>query len=225
MPGKRTILRTEYPSAPAPGLSWAGLLLLAYSVGVLFLLVKMFREAIVTIRLILGRKTLKHGKCRLIVVPDDTTACSLGRYVVISRRDFEYNSHEILTHEDAHRRFGHLFDSLFLNLCQVVLWFDPFIWLIRRDMPGRFTSFRPTRYVLGRGVERRSLQMLVIRKVRRRETVRSGNGISRRLFGEKTYPDDGARAEPVRVESVGLRTAAVRHGTGFRTSGRNGRAP
>lgn len=112
---------------PAPGLSWAGLLLLAYSVGVLFLLVKMFREAIVTIRLILGRKTLKHGKCRLIVVPDDTTACSLGRYVVISRRDFEYNSHEILTHEDAHRRFGHLFDSLFLNLCQVVLWFDPFI--------------------------------------------------------------------------------------------------
>lgn len=50
---------------PAPGLSWAGLLLLAYSVGVLFLLVKMFREAIVTIRLILGRKTLKHGKCRL----------------------------------------------------------------------------------------------------------------------------------------------------------------
>ena len=148
---------------PAPGLSWAGLLLLAYSVGVLFLLVKMFREAIVTIRLILGRKTLKHGKCRLIVVPDDTTACSLGRYVVISQRDFEYNSQEILTHEDAHRRFGHLFDSLFLNLCQVVLWFDPFIWLIRRDMR-EIHEFQADRYVLGQGVERRSYQMLVIRK-------------------------------------------------------------
>ena len=148
---------------PAPGLSWAGLLLLAYSVGVLFLLVKMFREAIVTIRLILGRKTLKHGKCRLIVVPDDTTACSLGRYVVISQRDFEYNSHEILTHEDAHRRFGHLFDSLFLNLCQVVLWFDPFIWLIRRDMR-EIHEFQADRYVLGQGIERRSYQMLVIRK-------------------------------------------------------------
>lgn len=82
------------------------------------------------------------------MVPDDTTACSLGRYVVISQRDFEYNSQEILTHEDAHRRFGHLFDSLFLNLCQVVLWFDPFIWLIRRDMR-EIHEFQADRYVLG----------------------------------------------------------------------------
>jgi beta-lactamase regulating signal transducer with metallopeptidase domain len=56
-------------------------------------------------------------------------------YVVIPKKTFESGDYlEILAHEKAHIRQGHTFDLLFSELLIVFLWFNPFIWLIKRSM-------------------------------------------------------------------------------------------
>ena len=56
-------------------------------------------------------------------------------YVVIPRTTFENGDcAEILAHEKAHVRQGHTFDLLLSELMIVFLWFNPFIWLIKRSM-------------------------------------------------------------------------------------------
>jgi hypothetical protein len=56
-------------------------------------------------------------------------------YVVIPKKTFESGEYlEILEHEKAHIRQGHTFDLLFSELLIVFLWFNPFMWLIKRSI-------------------------------------------------------------------------------------------
>jgi hypothetical protein len=56
-------------------------------------------------------------------------------YVVIPKKTFESGDYlEILAHEKAHIRQGHTFDLLLSELLIVFLWFNPFMWLIKRSM-------------------------------------------------------------------------------------------
>lgn len=56
-------------------------------------------------------------------------------YVVIPKKTFESGDYlEILEHETAHIRQGHTFDLLFSELLIAFLWFNPFMWLIKRSI-------------------------------------------------------------------------------------------
>lgn len=56
-------------------------------------------------------------------------------YVVIQKKTFESGDYlEILEHETAHIKQGHTFDLLFSELLIAFLWFNPFMWLIKRSI-------------------------------------------------------------------------------------------
>jgi hypothetical protein len=56
-------------------------------------------------------------------------------YVVIPKNTFENGDFsEILEHEKAHIRQGHTFDLLLSELLIAFLWFNPFMWLIKRSI-------------------------------------------------------------------------------------------
>jgi beta-lactamase regulating signal transducer with metallopeptidase domain len=56
-------------------------------------------------------------------------------YVVIPRKTYESSDYlEILEHETAHIKQGHTFDLLFSELFIAFLWFNPFMWLIKRSI-------------------------------------------------------------------------------------------
>jgi len=56
-------------------------------------------------------------------------------YVVIPKKTYESGDYlEILDHETAHIRQGHTFDLLFSELLIAFLWFNPFMWLIKRSI-------------------------------------------------------------------------------------------
>ena len=56
-------------------------------------------------------------------------------YIVIPKKIYNSGDYlEILAHEKAHIKQGHTFDLIFLELLIVFLWFNPFMWLIKRAM-------------------------------------------------------------------------------------------
>jgi hypothetical protein len=56
-------------------------------------------------------------------------------YVVIPKKTFESGDYlQILEHETAHIKQGHTFDLLFSELLIACLWFNPFMWLIKRSI-------------------------------------------------------------------------------------------
>jgi len=56
-------------------------------------------------------------------------------YIVIPQKIYDSGDFpEILRHEKAHIRQGHTFDLLLTELLIAFLWFNPFIWLIKRSM-------------------------------------------------------------------------------------------
>jgi hypothetical protein len=56
-------------------------------------------------------------------------------FVVIPKNKFESADFaEILKHENAHVRQGHTFDLIFSEILIAFLWFNPFIWLIKRSI-------------------------------------------------------------------------------------------
>jgi hypothetical protein len=84
--------------------------------------------------LIIRKGTIQDPKFPKVVLSEmEHPPFSFFPYVVIPKKIFESGDYlEILEHEKAHIRQGHTFDLLFSELLIVFLWFNPFMWLIKR---------------------------------------------------------------------------------------------
>jgi len=72
---------------------------------------------------------------KVILSDLDHPPFSFFPYVVIPKKTYEIGDYsELLAHENAHIRQGHTFDLLFSELLIAFLWFNPFIWLIKRSI-------------------------------------------------------------------------------------------
>lgn len=72
---------------------------------------------------------------RIVVTELELPPFSFFPYVVIPKKMYESGDcSEILVHENAHITQGHTFDLLLSELLIAFLWFNPFIWLIKRAM-------------------------------------------------------------------------------------------
>lgn len=83
--------------------------------------------------------------------------------IMMSQEDEEEGKREILLHESAHISRGHSYDVLFLNIVQAIFWFNPFIYLLMRDM-SNVHEFEADDDVLHAGVSMRDYQNLLIKK-------------------------------------------------------------
>ena len=84
--------------------------------------------------IIIRKGTIQDTKFPMVVLSEmEHPPFSFFPYVVIPKKTFESGEYlEILEHEKAHIRQGHTFDLLFSELLIVFLWFNPFMWLIKR---------------------------------------------------------------------------------------------
>jgi hypothetical protein len=86
--------------------------------------------------MIIRKGTIQNTKFPKVVLSEmEHPPFSFFPYVVIPKKTFERGDYlEILEHETAHIKQGHTFDLLISELLIAFLWFNPFMWLIKRSI-------------------------------------------------------------------------------------------
>lgn len=107
-------------------------------------------------------ETLDNGIV-LVRLPQPITPFSWWRYVVISEADYTACGREIITHERAHLRLHHSWDLLATDLAGCLQWFNPAMWLLRRELRA-IHEYEADEAVLDSGVDARQYQLILIKK-------------------------------------------------------------
>ena len=100
----------------------------------------------------------------VVLVRSDRVAApfSWGRYIVLPERG-RGGTEAILIHERAHLRLRHSLDLLAADLAGCLQWFNPAMWLLRREIRA-IHEYEADEAVLASGVDARSYQLLLVRK-------------------------------------------------------------
>ena len=85
-------------------------------------------------------------------------------HIVISEKDYEENGNNILLHEQAHIACKHSWDVLWLSLVEVLQWFNPFVWMLSKEMQD-IHEYEADMSVVHQGINARDYQLLIIQKV------------------------------------------------------------
>ena len=84
-------------------------------------------------------------------------------HIVISEKDYEENAENILLHEQAHIACKHSWDVVWLSLVEVLQWFNPFVWMLSKEMQD-LHEYEADLCVLRKGIHARDYQLLIIKK-------------------------------------------------------------
>ena len=104
-----------------------------------------------------------HDDVRLIVHHDEISPFSWMHYIVVSEADLRANGPAVIAHELGHIRHRHTLDLLFTEVCLVLQWFNPAIWLMRRELQA-IHEYQADEEVLNEGIDARQYQLLLIEK-------------------------------------------------------------
>ena len=152
-------------AAPAPEpFPWRMLVGGIFVAGVAVTCLRTFCSLGAVVRLIRrGRRERQPDGVILVHADRDVAPFSWGRCIVMTDRDLAENGEAILTHERAHLRLHHSVDLLVTDLAGCLQWFNPAMWLLRRELRA-IHEYEADEAVLRSGVDARSYQMLLIKK-------------------------------------------------------------
>jgi len=136
------------------------IIFLAGAIINLFLLLKSTRAMFSIIRK--GRK-LSYFNQILVIVSQNIAPFSWGKYIVLSEEDYTENPFEIICHEQAHIRYFHFLDILFLEFLLLFQWFNPVIWLLVSELKD-IHEYQADRSVLQSGIDAKKYQLLLVKK-------------------------------------------------------------
>ncbi len=106
-----------------------------YSVVSVFFLIRMIISFFRMLQIIKGGKQETTGMPYIILTEKDQPAFSFYPFIVIPGKIYKSGEYDdVLTHESAHITQFHSFDILLCELALVLQWFNPIIWLMRREI-------------------------------------------------------------------------------------------
>ena len=139
-------------------------LVVIFLLGAAFMVVRLAMSWLSVWRVVRSGEHEELGEgVRLTVVEKLSSPFSWFRHVVVSRADMGENRDLILEHELAHVRFGHSWDVLFVDLALIVWWFNPAMWLLRRELQS-LHEYQADDAVLNRGIDAKTYQLLLIKR-------------------------------------------------------------
>jgi len=107
-------------------------------------------------------KQLENG-IKLFIHKKDIAPFSWMKFIVISETDMNENGREIIIHEVAHIRHRHSLDLLVVDVCIILQWFNPAVWLIKQELQN-IHEYQADEAVIKEGVNAKQYQLLLIKK-------------------------------------------------------------
>ena len=155
----------EAPAEPQPEpFPWDKAAALVFLTGAGATLLWTFGSVFGVIRMICrGRRERLVDGTVLVRIGRSVTPFSWYRYIVLSEKDLAENGDAIVLHEKAHLRLRHSVDLLLTDLAGCLQWFNPAMWLLRRELRA-IHEYEADEAVLDSGVDAKHYQLLLIRK-------------------------------------------------------------
>lgn len=127
------ITNTTTDSQKSNGIGIFSVLLLVYSIGAVFILLRIFIQCRKPLLIISKSKPKKINDCLIHENKVYNSPFSFFNRILINPEYFQQNEiSDILTHEKVHIHERHWIDLFIIELLTVFFWFNPFIWLFER---------------------------------------------------------------------------------------------
>lgn len=108
---------------------------IGYLTGVLFFTIRYLIGVLSLLKIIrTAQKQSFFGKTPIYVTTEKVSPFSWFGYIVISQEDIKQENEDIIYHETVHVNNFHSVDALFAQLYCIVFWWNPFAWLLKRDL-------------------------------------------------------------------------------------------
>ncbi|GAA3635691.1 M56 family metallopeptidase [Flavivirga jejuensis] len=107
-----------------------------YSLGVILFSFRFFKNLYLLIKKIKHNPKYKHKNFVNVLLQDLVIPHTFFNYIFINKTNFEQNAipAEILLHEQTHAKQKHTLDVLFIEIIQIAFWFNPLLYLIKKDI-------------------------------------------------------------------------------------------
>ncbi|WP_424365745.1 M56 family metallopeptidase [Maribacter sp.] len=107
---------------------------------------------------------LRINRITNVLLNQSITPHTFFSYIFLNRQRFEAKQipQEVLLHEETHARQKHSLDVLFIEFLQVIMWFNPFIYVIKKSIKLNH-EFLADREVLTKGVPPALYQNILLR--------------------------------------------------------------
>ena len=134
-----------------------------YGLGVFIFLLKFCLNLNTIISRIRSNTKLKAGGFINVLVSNLKIPHTFFSYIFFNKHKFEHNNipKEVLIHEQTHAKQKHSIDVLLLELLQIIFWFNPLIYLLKRDVKLNH-EFLADRAVLQNGIEPSTYQTILL---------------------------------------------------------------
>lgn len=110
-----------------------------------------------------GMHTKDEQGNTVVIRGGDFAPFSFLHYIIISASDYEHLRQPIMAHEQAHIRLGHTYDLLLLEAVKALQWFNPFVYLLGRDLKA-VHEYEADDAVLSFGIDAKTYQLLLVAK-------------------------------------------------------------
>lgn len=143
----------------AQAYSCSSMLSLIYGIGLSFFVLQYLLALTQVVRLI----RQGHAEEDYLINDAVPSPFSWFRWIVISNQDLRENGQTLLTHERIHVSHYHSWDMLLCEICVRLQWFNPFAWMLRKNLRA-VHEFEADHGVLESGCNIRNYNMLLVEK-------------------------------------------------------------
>jgi len=158
-PAELPTITEEQPSTFLPTLLWT-----IYTVGVI-----VFSTRFILNLIKISSKIKRHQKVKTsifinVLIEKLAIPHTFFNYIFLNKSAFENNKipKEVLLHEQAHAKQKHSLDILFLEILQVIFWFNPLLYYIKKDIKLNH-EFLADQQVLKSGYHPKAYQNLLLK--------------------------------------------------------------
>lgn len=107
-----------------------------YIFGVIVLSINLLAQVVSILRKVAKNKDQIEDEGTIIVnINEETEPCSFFKYIFINPSSYNFETYEqIIAHEKIHVAKRHTLDLLISEIAVIILWFNPFVWLFRKEV-------------------------------------------------------------------------------------------
>ena len=122
-------------TAVEKSLDWIQVASLIYGLGALFITIKLSIEFSSLMSLLRKSRFHKKGDYTFIETQHKVLPFSFFKNIVYNKNQFsESELNHIINHEKVHAKQYHSLDVMLIQLLSAVFWFNPFIWLYKKEL-------------------------------------------------------------------------------------------